>query len=187
MDRDQSKRVLKRSCHRFLRASVMVVCSGLLLSVGLLHATERIIEVTDVAWTDGVRDHQYLQQYDESAPCQPLYFWMRIQGKQRALERLRAEGKLPIRHKWFKLVGEYKNWEENPELKTAVNLSIGREAQLSKLELELENRAFFDWRTWSMKENVRPGWWRVVLVYADDEPVQCGENNEDCEWDIEIR
>jgi hypothetical protein len=61
----------------------------------------------------------------------------------------------------------------NAELIDAVDLSIGRANKVVALQRELQERGYFDWRTWSGKKNARVGRWKVKIVFADNTPVPC--------------
>lgn len=141
------------------------------------------LSVTEVRWTNAVTDGQYVESYDGTAPFQPLYLWMRVRGGREALDQLKAQGRLPIRHRWFKVLGTQIRYDQCTDV---INLDIGNEATLQPLTTELTSRGFFDWRTWSMKDHVSPGWWLVTLEYATGEAVLCGDDAHKCEFGIDI-
>lgn len=176
---------------RFWSALILVLISA--FSIGVVRprvarAGDDVIEITEAVWTDQVSsaDKQYAARYGKSVPLrEPLYFWTRVKGHAEALERLRTEGKLPIRHEWLKLLGPEWIYDNTGEPLDAIALSVGRDDQLAQLQLELQNRSFFDWRTWSKKDNITRGWWRVSVKYANGEDVLCG--SKPCRYMIEVK
>jgi hypothetical protein len=67
-----------------------------------------------------------------------------------------------------------------------IPIAAGKQELIKELRSEISLRSFFNWRTWSMKENARRGNWVVKVVYADNTPVKCAENK-DCEYKITIK
>lgn len=180
---------IKHRCQRRVFKATLVFAIFFMVTLQLIagqaEAEEALIEVGEFAWTNGVKEHQPLEKYSGETSSRPLYLWMRIEGKVQALERLKEQGKLPISHQWYQVIGGRQHWYRGQELKDEVEFSVGMNEKIDKLELELTNRSFFDWRIWSMKESPPPGWWIVRMVYADNKPVQCGTT--DCEWSIEVK
>ncbi|MEM7015856.1 MAG: DUF2914 domain-containing protein [Pseudomonadota bacterium] len=157
-----------------------------LLLSGSAYATEKQLEIAEAIWTDGVdQDKQPQQVYEQRASEPPLVLWMRLRGSSTTLETLRDTGKMPIRHKWFHLGFSQIAAEGVQTPVDTITLNLGNAALLDKLGLEIEERGFFDWRTWSRKRNIRPGWWQVKVVYADNTPVLC-EQDKPCEYYIEV-
>lgn len=160
-----------------------------------------VITIEEAVWTNGVNreTRAYQERYDEIAPIAPLYLWMRISGKDEALEWLKSGEKLPIRHKWYHVIGTsiISEGSETPASTAAntlssnerptdqIELTIGYKAQINALGGELQGKGMFDWRTWSMKQNISSGIWIVQVVYADNSPVLCG--TEPCEYSIEVQ
>lgn len=179
-------------CHRAILVPALIglaVFAALSLAATNVHAEEQLIVVKQTAWTNYVdkKNRQVEKTYQDTAPVAPLYLWMRVTGGEAALAQLKEEGKLPIRHKWFleRLIGT------TPEGVTTmlddINIPAGANRLLEQLQYEVNQRGFFDWRTWSMKEHIRRGLWRVRVVYADGEPVLCGEQNAPCEFAIKVK
>lgn len=183
--------LLSRRFHRRGACSIAVLVLTATVSTGraaAVHAEDAVIEITEAVWTDNVKatDKQYVTQYEKAVPLRtPLYFWTRVSGRAKALERLRADGKLPIRHDWLKLLGPEWIYDNTADPLDAIPLSVGRDDQIAQLQLELQHRTFFDWRTWSKKDNITRGWWRVSVRYADGEDVICA--NKPCRYLIEVR
>jgi hypothetical protein len=154
-------------------------------------AAEPLVQVEEVTWTGAVRDLQFTNRYPDGslAPAAPIYLWTRMRASRPALAQLQSEGKLPIRHRWIRYLGT------EPSVDTIkptdqIGLSVGTSDLVRQLQQEVDDRGWFDWRTWSGKENVRPGKWRVDVVYKTGAPVLCGPNGgeplEPCHFSIDI-
>lgn len=76
--------------------------------------------------------------------------------------------------------------DKTPKLIDAIDLSVGKKEKLREIELELRERGFFDWRTWSVKRNIRRGEWYVYLVYGDGNPVLCEDGRKKCMFKIQV-
>lgn len=163
-----------------------VACGCLaILWLGSAAAAEPTIEITQWAWTNGIHDRQYEKRYGATAPLAPLYLWMRIRGGQAALDRLEADGRLPIYHQWFRDAIYGTSAEGASAMIDNIKLEAGRREILGSLQREVDRRGYFDWRTWSRKDNIRRGNWRVRVVYGDNRPVLCG--GKPCEFVIHVR
>jgi hypothetical protein len=103
------------------------------------------------------------------------------------MQRLEADGKLPIRAQWFYWFYDRPQADGNGALIDAIDLSIDREGRLRPLRQELAQRGYFDWRTWSMKDNAEPGYWEVRLVFADGSEVPCARGMPTCHFVIEVK
>lgn len=159
---------------------------GLCLYTTENHAEDSLITVTEAVWTNGIDNMKNPKKtYEESAyDVKELYLWMRIQGQEDALEILDSQGKLPIQHLWIYSTGLSQIPTGNIKPIDVIDLSVGKKDKLDKLRLEVKERGFFDWRTWSMKKNITRGWWFVKILYADNSPVLC--NDQPCEYAIEV-
>ena len=138
-------------------------------------ANEPELVVTEYAWSSGVdrasREHAK-PAYAASAPVQPLYLWIRVRGNRAALDRLEAEGALPIRHRWYRTIGsELIDQEATFDQKLAIG--SGKQSTIGALRREVEQTGYFNWRTWSNKESISPGLWEVRIVSDDGERVLC--------------
>jgi hypothetical protein len=169
-----------------LNTFLLFIIVGSFLNTAEVHAKEPVIEVSEAVWTNGVENKNYLEKYDGTAPLGELYLWMRITCKKKALEFLKDKGKIPIRHKWYRCIGHKLLSEKTPKLIDAINLSIGKKEKIEKIEMELNERGFFDWRTWSMKRNMRRGVWYVYLVYGDGKAVLCDDGMTKCVFKIKV-
>ena len=165
---------------------MLIISLNLYLCLTQTYAEDSLISVTKAVWTNGIdKSKDPKKIYKEVATgTQPLYLWMHIRGSERALEILSSQGKLPIRHKWYKYIGYAGYFDESQTPIDAIELSVGKKAKLDELSLEIKTRGYFDWRTWSMKRNIKPGWWKVIIVYANDDPVLCEEKP--CAYAIEV-
>lgn len=157
-------------------------------SDSLLFDDGSLIKVQEVIWTTGIDENRnYTDRLQGSGSPGPLYLWMQVMGGQEALAQLRENGELPLRHKWFRIIGSIVAPNRSHSLTDEINLTIGgRDEIIHKLEMELAEKRYFDWRTWSMKQNIRPGRWEVWLVYADNTPV-LDADGQPCKYVIDIR
>ena len=182
------------ACTHFPRVDVGIISLSILLGLTFtassnVSAANSLIVIEQAIWTDRINPdtREFGLKYEDAAPKKPLYFWMHVKGNEGALTRLEAEGKLPIRHKWFRRTLTSVNPEGVMQVVDNITVPTARVEALHKLKSEVARRTYFDWRTWSMKENIRLGQWRVSVVYADNSPVLCGTNREPCEFFIEIK
>ncbi len=130
------------------------------------------IEIVEAVWTSGVKDRMPVDKLGLSVSKPPLVLWTRMTGDRNTLTALKANGKLPIRHRWLRFIGA-----AGEVVRSTATDDISREidlgAKLSELELEVARRSHFDWRFWSEKQNAGVGQWEVEILYATDEPVMC--------------
>ena len=153
---------------------------------GLTRAEEPLLTIEKAVWTDGVSNRQYRSIYTDSAPVGPLFLWMSVRGKDGALKKLKEAGKLPIYHKWYRCTITGISSEGVTDMIDRIPIPAGKQELIEELQREISLRAFFNWRTWSMKENARRGNWVVKVVYTDNTPVKCS-GNKDCEYKITIK
>ena len=174
---------------RFGFNTVWAVALSVLLNVsfaGSAGAEEPLLTVEKAVWTDGVSGRQYGSVYTDTAPAGPLFLWMSVRGKDEALKKLKEAGKLPIYHKWYIHTISGTSSEGVTDMIDKIPVPAGRQELVEKLRSEISLREFFNWRTWSMKENARRGNWVVKVVYADNTPVKCAEDK-DCVYKITIK
>jgi hypothetical protein len=150
-----------------------------------------VVEITRAAWVGDVdrESRQPTVRLEQGRARQRLVLWMEVQGSSAAMEKLAADGKLPIRHKWFRETIARVEAEGVTQMTDQIDIPVAERSLLPKLRHELQSRGHFDWRTWSYKDNTRPGTWRVRVVYADNSPVLCGDggSRRACEYSIEVR
>jgi len=165
--------------------AVSLAAASWLSNVGSASADD-LIEVASYKWTDQVTaDRQYERTFTDTAPVAPLNLWMLVKASPEALKALAKRGKLPIYHQWFRLAITGTSAEGATEMIDSIPLDAGRADLVTRLGLEVERRGFFDWRTWSRKDNIRAGNWLVRVKYADNTPVRCG--GQDCEFRITVK
>lgn len=154
-------------------------------------ASAGVIEIADTAWAVDVDDdsQQPTARLTEGRARQGLSLWMQVKGTAAALDKLAAEGKLPIRHKWFRETISRVQPEGVTAMTDQIDVPVAQRKLLPKLRQELRDQGYFDWRTWSHKDNLLAGTWRVRVVYADNSPVLCGGDGDrhPCEYSIEVR
>ena len=170
---------------RLLPALLLVIAAGLFPARGALADEARLV-VDKAVWTNGVENLEYMQVYGKTAPGAPLCLWMRLKGSKWALQRLHNAGKLPIYHQWFRHSIFGVSAEGVTEAIDHIKIPAGNVRLMDQLGREIEVRGYFDWRTWSMKENVRRGKWVVKVVYADGEPVLCA-GDKACAYEIVVQ
>lgn len=145
-------------------------------------ASDEVIAV-EAAWTSGIVGREPANRLSSPVSVAPLTLWTRISGSPKALQRI-EQGGLPLRHVWMRQAPGGVEADAAPEVIDEITLDIaGVEALRTRLRQEVAQRGHFDWRTWSTKENLRPGIWLVRLLYADRSPVACRSDNrmiEDC-------
>jgi len=176
----------------------LLFLGAVLLTTGILcvastkwcAAEENLLEVAEVAWTAAVQDLQFTNRYADAGrvPLAPICLWMRMRASQKALAQLKAQGKLPVRHRWIRYSG-YDADVETLKPTDMIDLGVGTPEVLTGLEREVNDRGWFDWRTWSRKENLIPGKWEVEIVYSTGEPVLCtadGDHEIPCRYSIEV-
>lgn len=179
---------------RYCNSIILIVPLIIFLSVStaqITGAVEPLITVENAVWTNAVNGLQYQDVYTETAPIGSLFLWMNIHGRSEALKKLEEAGKLPIYHKWSRMticgadkLGSQPLLNELSLIDT-IPIPAGKNELLEELQNEISKNSYFNWRTWSMKENARSGKWIVEVVYADHSPVKC-PGNTDCVYEITI-
>lgn len=108
-----------------------------------------------------------------------LVLWTNIVGGDEAIDMLRREGRLPLRHKWERFTGVHYVYTEEPnandEFETAREIPISRSIGRERLYLatEVAQRDFFDWRTWSRKQARSSEVYRVTVIDRLGDPIPC--------------
>lgn len=137
--------------------------------------TDEVIAV-DAVWASAVNGREPADELQPPAAGGPLTLWVRLHGTETALRRL-EQGGLPLRHVWMRKAPGGLSSDTAPVVIDEITLDIaGQDTMKARLRREVEQRGFFDWRTWSTKENLLPGRWYVRLLYADHSPVACIDN-----------
>lgn len=139
-----------------------------------------LIEIADVAWAQDVNKEtrQPVAPIYKTTPGNRLVLWMKIKGSEAALNQLASQGKLPIRHKWYRdsIMGTEAEGVKTPT--DEVEIPAAKQGVIDKLRDETRAMGYFTWRTWSSKEKTNRGTWKVRVVYADNTPVLCGSLQE---------
>ena len=199
MDRHAWKETPAAQCEFVLDISslctmsrAMVAQKALALKSSAAPFNTPLIEVADAVWTREVNKEtkKPVTALSRSVSGDRLVLWMQIKGSERALDQLVEQGKLPIRHKWFRdsIVGSEARGVETPI--DEIEIPAAKRGIVSKLRNEVRSTGHFSWRTWSYKEKPGRGTWKVRVVYADNTPVFCGapvSGNQPCEYKIEVR
>ena len=143
--------------------------------------------VKDFAWTNQVTaDRTVDQKFTDVAPISPITLWTRVVGSQKALDILRAQNRLPIWHQWYISCGAEVDFLSAARPIAEIDLKIDGDDVLDALETEVQSRNFFDWRTWSMKENVNGCRYTVRIVDNQSDPIYCEELHGDCVLTIKL-
>ena len=143
--------------------------------------------VSDFAWTNRVTgDRGFDKEFDGTAPISPITLWTRMVGSAKALDSLRAQNRLPIWHQWYVSCGAEVDFLDASRPIDEVDLRIEGASTLNALEQEVRTRDFFDWRTWSKKEQVNGCRYTVRIVDNRDTPIYCEKLGGDCEITIRL-
>lgn len=174
-----------------MRARAVGMAGLCLWLAGSALAQDELVEIAEVRWTRAV-DPLTRQPGAAlaTAPARtPLTLWMRLRAGEAGLARLAADGRLPLRHRWFRESFGGVSAEGLSEMTDSIVLEAGKRELLGRLRREVEARGSFDWRTWSGKARPGPGRWSVAVVYADNTPVLCrGEGApQPCRYAITVK
>jgi hypothetical protein len=164
----------------------ILVAAALAIAIGChVHANAGDLTVIEAVWTTSVTARQYGRQVEPDAPARPLYFWTKLAGGQEALEILRQQGKLPIKHHWkFTNVFDASAEDQDPEQESAKYLPAGDIRDQGGMAALVNDGKNFTWRTWTHKKAVWGGTWTVTVVYSDGSPVLC--ESKPCSWSISL-
>lgn len=182
MDREEFLRgvsEVSRSCRRGARLRTARTFVALLALV-LPNATQAApsLLVAEVVWTSSVTDRSYVDRLEVTidAGTRP-FFWTRLEGDRAALEVLREQKRLPIRHNWIHWIGgRYPDMSRELPIDEADDqkqVDVGRIELPERLAIEVDSRNYFDWRTWSRRAALAPGIWEVRVVDGRGDPLPC--------------
>ncbi len=87
-----------------------------------------------------------------AAPGRPLYLWMKLDGTQAAVDRLRTEGRLAIEVHWTRDAGA-----GAPNLVT--ELTVGRPDLAPTFAEQVRRKGSFEWHSWARKDALSRGKW----------------------------
>jgi len=167
--------------------ALLAVVTLLTLSPAAVGQDKGQLYVKDFAWTNRVTADRTIDlEFTEVAPISPITLWTRIVGSQKALDILRAENRLPIWHQWYVSCGAEVDFLSASQPIAEVDLQIEGSSVLDKLETEVQMRNFFDWRTWSQKENVNGCRYTVRIVDNRADPIYCEKLDGECVLTIEL-
>jgi hypothetical protein len=160
-----------------------IVCGAGLLAAAAPAQPQSPLEVTQWSWTgpDGSAGGPQQRPTFDEAPGGPLYLWLRLNGGEKAVDDIRANGALTIEVHWTRASGPSL---AAPNLVT--ELSIGDPGVLRRLEREVRQRGYFEWHSWAEKDTLSPGRWIVSLTYPSGQPVSCGEDHAACQMAVDI-
>lgn len=145
-----------------------------------------LIEIIDLKWCSEIKEREPTGIYENGSNFkgEKLYLWMKVKGYQETLDRLRQGKKIGIIQRWNY---QYLGWKTED-----IDISIGKEKQLSheiiqKLQQEVDQRGYFDWRTWGYKRNLKSNRYTLndldfVDVFYD--PLSC-EVEQNCKMNIQ--
>lgn len=158
-----------RCWHMFLGALALAVVGVFAVPVA---SADQLLRTGDAAWVSAVRAKEPVSRLSDHAHADArITFWTRIDGSSAALKKMRTEGRLPIRHRWSYLVGR-RAGVDSATVENEEPLEVGRSEVFDGLDLEVSERGFFDWRTWSTK-TIWPGIWTVEVVDNQGDPLPC--------------
>lgn len=160
-------------------------------SMALADSSDPPLAIAAAVWTAAVDpgSKQPVGRLTRASPGKRLVLWMNLSGTAAALDQLAAQGRLPIRHKWFResMLGIDAQGVAMPH--EEIEIPAAAPGVIDKLRREVAASGHFSWRTWSLKDKVARGTWRVTVVYADNTPVLCpgDEGKQPCEYVIAVR
>ena len=143
--------------------------------------------VAEFAWTNTVdSEKDFDRKYVDRGPTAPIVFWTKVHATKEALDFLREDGRLPIWHKWFVSCGATVRFDGSSDPIDAIDLGTIPGDMFDQLQTEIDNRGYFDWRTWSRKERVSSCFYTIKVVDNKDSILYCEEIRDDCELTIKL-
>ena len=116
------------------------------------------------------------------APGSAWYFSELIVRKS-LLDKMRAEGLLPIKHAWYRVSGDGLTMEK-PDF--IYELSVGDVSALPDLEREVFLRGgYYDWRTASCRRKLSQGTYRILVTDRIGRRIGCESNQ--CFTDVTVK
>ena len=122
----------------------------------------------------------------DRGPTAPIVFWTKVQATKEALEFLRKDGRLPIWHQWFVSCGATVRFDGARDPIDVIDLGSIPGDIIDQLQIEIDNRGYFDWRTWSRKERVSSCSYTIKVVDNKNSILYCEEIRDDCELTIKL-
>lgn len=137
-----------------------------------------IIRIADVAFTLNVQNNCPTERLDiKINKPEKLYLWMRLEGGTNALNLLRRDGRLPLKHTWIARVASRRYTDGQEE----ISIADGIINDVRGLESEVRRMTVFDWRTNSAKSRLFTNASYLVEIRDNrNTPIPCADNL-DCE------
>lgn len=150
-----------------------------------------LVELIDLKWCSSIatsddqeKNREPVRVYQNGTIFKGsrLYLWMKVKGDQEALDLLRKGKKIGIIQKWKY---QYYGTQTDP-----IDVSIGTKKLstevINKLQQEINQRGYFDWRTWGTKDNLKAEKYTVEFVDDFYDPLNCAQSLS-CTMSIKIR
>jgi len=114
------------------------------------------ITILDVAWTNGINSqNQPLKRYRNRGKAPKGPLYL----------WMKIKGNNKIRHKWFRYLGTHPHLDRSQTAKCVKQDTI--------------------WYVWTGKQDMQSGWWRVKVIYVNNNPVKC--NGMPCSYSIRVK
>ncbi|CAK8720829.1 hypothetical protein GMJAKD_10120 [Candidatus Electrothrix aarhusensis] len=148
-----------------------IICSGPLKAAPL-------VEIIDIKWCSSIATSEDLEKNKEPVGLHEngsifsgpkLYLWMKVKGGQKALDQLRQGRRVDIIQRWKY---QYYGAQTDP-IDVSIEGKKLNEDIISKLQQEINQRGYFDWRTWGTKDNLKAAEYNVDVVNAFYSPLDC--------------
>lgn len=115
----------------------------------------------------------------------PAWFFTRIQASARTLGQLQAEGKLPIKHRWYRLSAGGQYDARHPDFE--IVLDIGSPQTVEALTSEATWKVgSYDWRMSSCRKSLPVGTFKVEVTDGRGHEIQCIPGGQ-CSFFLSIR
>jgi hypothetical protein len=145
-----------------------------------------LLTVDQAVLTDAVdrASHTFLHPVTPPFARKQVALWMQLRGTPELLDQIKsANGKITVHHVWRKYV------LNGVETRLDQPLDIGRQEDIAKLAGQVAASGYFTWHTWSDKQNLSSGNWRVDLEFDGHVPVMCpgdGGEMQACSYPFEV-
>ncbi len=143
------------------------------------------VRIADIAWSTNIINLCPRNRLSGTIDTpNRLYLWMRLQGGDAAINKLKREGRYPLKHVWEVSLGGtiLPDPGDEEDIKTVFqqtdNINVTRKLpmQTKALKGEAKSKGTFDWRTWSGKKNLYPGGlYEVKILDQQNRPVPCSQ------------
>jgi hypothetical protein len=174
-----------------LPSSSFPLCWTLIAALACCATTARadppnLLTVDQAVLTDAVdrASRTFLHPVTSPFARKQASLWMQLRGTSALLDQIKSSnGKVTVHHVWRKYV------LTSVETRLDQPLDIGRQEDIAKLAGEVGASGYFTWHTWSDKQNLSSGHWRVDLEFDGHVPVMCqGDDGEmhACSYPFEV-